>query len=101
MARAMKHKASKTMKTPAAQAASVITIKNFMFSGPSSVSPGAKVMVKNEDGTNHTVTATGAGGFDVTVIAGKTATFVAPAKAGSYPYVCTFHSDMTGTLVVK
>lgn len=72
-----------------------------MFSGPASVSPGSKVNVKNEDSTNHTVTAQGDGGFDVTVQAGSTGTFTAPMKAGSYPYVCTFHADMTATLVVK
>lgn len=41
--------------------------------------------------------------FDVTVNAsGGTATFTAPpSKPGTYPYHCTFHSDMHGTLVVK
>jgi len=84
-----------------AQAAAVITIKDFKFSGPDSVAPGAQVMVKNADSTNHTVTADGDGGFDVTINAGSTGTFTAPSQPGNYPYVCTFHGDMTGTLVVK
>ncbi|MGI8612722.1 MAG: cupredoxin domain-containing protein [Nocardioidaceae bacterium] len=40
--------------------------------------------------------------FDVNVTAGGgTATFTAPTKPGSYPYHCTYHSSMHGTLVVK
>ncbi len=79
----------------------VIEIKDFEFSGPDSVTPGAQVMVKNDDSTNHTVTAADDGGFDVTVEAGLTAMFTAPSKPGNYPYVCNFHADMMSTLVVK
>lgn len=79
----------------------LITIKDFAYHGPASVSPGAKVTVMNKDSTAHTVTADGSGGFDVTVAPGKSATFTAPAKAGSYPYHCTFHANMHGTLIVK
>lgn len=87
--------------TAATQQSAVIVIKDYKFSGPGSVSPGSQVTVKNEDSTNHTVTADGDGGFDVTIDAGSTGTFTAPSQPGSYPYVCTFHGDMTGTLVVK
>src|SRR5436309_1075281 len=33
----------------------VITIKDFQFTTPASVAPGAKITVKNEDSTAHTV----------------------------------------------
>ena len=79
--------------------AAVITIKNFEYIGPDAVAPGTKVTVKNEDSTSHTVTADGE--FDIVVEAGSTATFTAPSKPGEYPYVCLFHANMTGTLVVK
>ncbi len=94
----MKPSASKATEQ---QAAAVITIQDFEFSDPDSVGPGAEVMVNNEDTTSHTVTAEGDGGFDVTIAGGETATFTAPSQPGSYPYVCNFHGDMTGTLVVK
>jgi plastocyanin len=79
----------------------VITIKNFGYSGSKSVSPGATVMVMNQDSTSHTVTADSGGAFDVTVSAGGTATFTAPSKPGSYPYHCNFHAEMHGSLTVK
>lgn len=88
-----------TSAVPAEEAAA-ITIADFEFQGPDSVAPGAEVTVTNEDSTSHTVTAD-EGSFDVTVEGGATATFTAPSEPGSYDYVCNFHGDMTGTLVVK
>jgi plastocyanin len=55
----------------------------------------------NEDSEAHTLTADGAGGFDVKIDPGASATFTAPAKPGSYPYHCTYHSNMHGTLAVR
>lgn len=78
-----------------------ITIKNFGYSGDLTVKPGAKVTVVNEDSVAHTLTADSAGGFDVTIAPGKSATFKAPAKTGSYPYHCTYHANMHGTLKVS
>lgn len=82
-------------------ARATVIIKNFAFSGPSSVGPGAQVTVTNDDSEAHTFTADGAGGFDVKVDPGASATFTAPMKPGSYPYHCSFHSNMHGTLEVK
>ncbi|WP_329171980.1 cupredoxin domain-containing protein [Streptomyces sp. NBC_01477] len=79
-----------------------IGIKNFAF-GPATltVKPGAVVTVTNNDSTTHTVTATAAKAFDTGDIApGATKTFTAPAKAGSYPYMCAIHPFMAGTLTV-
>ncbi|BFV55714.1 hypothetical protein KCMC57_up08180 [Kitasatospora sp. CMC57] len=79
-----------------------VSIKEFTF-GPDTftVSPGATVTVTNEDSTAHTLTATGKGGFDSgTIGAGKTATFTAPTAGGSYPFICTLHQFMKGTLTV-
>jgi plastocyanin len=81
-----------------------ITIKNFMFSPDSlTVAPGAVVTVRNEDSVTHTLTDktdqtlfnTGSVGPD------QTKTFKAPDKPGSYPFFCTIHQYMTGTLVVR
>jgi plastocyanin len=55
----------------------------------------------NKDSIEHTVTADSAGGFDVSVPSGGTATFTAPNAAGSYAFHCSIHPNMHGTLVVK
>jgi len=58
-------------------------------------------MVKNADGEKHTVTSS-SGAFNVTVDgANGTGTFTAPTKPGSYMFICNFHGNMMGTLVVK
>ncbi len=41
------------------------------------------------------------GDFDVTIAGGATETFKAPDESGEYPFHCTYHGNMTATLVVK
>lgn len=81
-----------------------IVIKNFSFvPSTDTVKPGVMVTVKNADSTAHTLTATGSakGTFDTGNIgAGQTKTFTAPSKPGTYPYLCTIHNYMNGTLKV-
>jgi plastocyanin len=91
---------SPTGTSPTAATAAMITIKNFAFQTPASVSPGAKITVRNEDGTDHTVTADSGNAFDDKAPAG-TSTFTAPTTPGSYPFHCTIHPFMKSTLVVK
>ncbi|MDI5961366.1 cupredoxin domain-containing protein [Streptomyces sp. SL13] len=83
--------------------ASTIVIGNFAFSPARlTVQPGATVTVKNNDSTPHTVTSDGARLFDTGNIApGKSATFKAPSKAGSYSYICSIHQFMKGSLTVS
>lgn len=79
-----------------------VTIKNFAFS-PSTVTvaPGATVTVTNEDQVAHTITAVD-GKFDTGAIQpGSSKTFTAPNTAGSYPYICSIHQYMMGTLTVS
>jgi plastocyanin len=91
-----------TAATKPAATAPVVTIKNFEYSVAKSVAPGAEVASVNNDSEAHTITSTKKGAFDVTVDpGGATATFRAPAKPGAYPFVCQFHADMKGTLVVR
>lgn len=82
--------------------APTITIKDFEYGAPLTVVPGAVVTVTNMDSAGHTVTAEQGDVFDVDVRgSGGTATFTAPSAPGSYPYYCTYHPNMRGTLIVK
>lgn len=83
--------------------AATLTIKDFAFSPATlTVKPGTVVTVDNQDSTPHTATATGSKAFDTgTITPGKKATFTAPSKPGSYPYICTIHPFMKGTLTVS
>lgn len=86
----------------AVQAAeAVITIRDFKYVGPASVKPGAKVTVTNADRAPHTLTAKDVGGFDIEVPASGTRTLKAPEAPGEYAIICSFHPQMTGTLVVE
>jgi plastocyanin len=81
-----------------------VVIKNFAFSPDSlTVSPGAVVTVRNEDSVTHTLTDKADSKLFNTgpVSPGQTKTFTAPDKPGSYPFLCTIHQYMTGTLVVR
>ena len=63
------------------------------------VRPGDAVVWTNKDPFPHTATAAGA--FDSGSIApGKSWRFTAK-KAGTYPYLCTLHTTMKGTLRVE
>jgi plastocyanin len=83
------------------QSAAMIHISSFKYMVPASVSPGAMVSVMNMDGENHTVTADSGNAFDVKANAGAIVMFAAPKTPGSYPFHCTYHSNMHGVLVVK
>ena len=63
------------------------------------VRPGDVVVWINKDPFPHTATAAGA--FDSgPIAAGKSWRFTAK-KAGAYPYLCTLHTTMKGTLRVE
>ena len=79
----------------------VITIRNFEYEMPETVPAGAEITVVNEDTAPHTVTTTETEDFDAIVQGGETTTFTAPTEPGEYPFFCTYHPNMTGTLVVS
>lgn len=78
----------------------MITIADFEYEIPESIAPGAEVTVVNDDDAPHTVTAESEGGFDVEVGPGETVTFTAPEEPGEYQVICTYHPEMSGTLVI-
>ena len=85
----------------AAKVSHGVTIDGLEFSPQVSVvHAGDAVTWTNKDPFPHTVTSK-EGGFDSHNIApGKTWTFVA-RKTGVFPYLCTLHTTMTGTLKVE
>lgn len=89
-----------TSSTPTAP--NTVVIKNFTFLPASlTVAPGTKVTVINEDQATHTVTARDES-FDSGDISGGQRTEVtAPSKPGAYPYICSVHPYMNGTLIVQ
>lgn len=92
--------ASATAAPVPATPATTITATNFDFGPPITVSPGATVTFVNTDETRHNVTADDKSFASPTVLSATT-TFTAPAKPGNYPFHCTFHPVMHGTLIVK
>jgi plastocyanin len=93
-----------TSSTPAtAPASGGIVISGFAYSGTLTVKPGQQVTVTNQDSMAHTLTDKQTKAFDTGNIDGNggTGTFTAPTKPGSYPFGCTYHPNMHGTLVVK
>jgi plastocyanin len=79
-----------------------VVIKNFAF-GPATmvVAPGTKISVVNQDRAPHTITAVNKSFDTGTISGGQRGEFTAPNTPGTYPYVCTIHPSMTGTLIVK
>jgi plastocyanin len=78
-----------------------ISIKNFQYSpNPISVKVGAKVLVTNDDGTVHTLTADDKS-FDTGDLDGGAAKPITISKPGKYTYHCTIHNYMTGTIEAK
>ena len=95
--------AAATSSAAVATGGTQITIDNFAFSPAAlTVQPGQKVTVLNKDTTTHTLTASDKKAFDTGSVApGATGSFTAPTAPGSYPYICTIHPFMHGTLTVK
>jgi plastocyanin len=79
----------------------VVVIKNFQFT-PSSVTipVGATVTWRNEDGPAHTATSTSPGFDSGNLDDGAHFSFTF-LKAGTYQYVCSYHPNMTGQIVVE
>jgi YVTN family beta-propeller protein len=81
---------------------SAVTINNFKFAPASiTVKHGARVTVTNQDGTAHTATADDGHSFDTGTLAHGASQTISVSKPGSYPYHCSIHPFMHGTLVVR
>jgi plastocyanin len=84
-----------------AAAGPTITISGMAFGEPLTVTPGATITIVNKDSVEHSVTSQPKGPFDTDVDGGAQKTFTAPTQPGEYPFICTYHPSMKGTLIVK
>jgi plastocyanin len=82
-------------------AAATITIAGMNYGAPVTVPPGAQIAVKNNDPVEHSVTSDNGGTFSIDVDGKEQGTFSAPSQPGDYPFHCTYHPSMHGTLIVK
>jgi plastocyanin len=81
---------------------SAVKISDFKFVPASvTVKHGARVNVTNQDSAAHTATADDGHSFDTGTLAQGASRTISVSKAGSYPYHCSIHPFMHGTLVVK
>lgn len=87
--------------TAAAPNGSSIVISGFEYHWPEEIAAGTQISVRNEDSVGHTVTSDEAGLFDVEVPPGGEAMLTVPDQSGEFPFHCTPHPSMTGTLVVR
>lgn len=89
--------------TPAARKAPALKvhIKDYAFKpAVATVSVGDVVEFVNDDDDTHTVTALN-GSFDSKGLGEKGRFSYTFAKAASYQYGCTIHTNMRGTIVVR
>ncbi len=83
-----------------AQSTSTVTIASFAFSPASvSVSVGDTVVFVNNASVAHTATATD-GSFDTGTIQPGGSASVTFTSAGTFSYLCSIHTSMTGTVTV-
>jgi plastocyanin len=78
-----------------------VRIDNFTFSpAVIIVKPGTQITWANGDDIPHTVVSDSKAFKSKVLATGEKFTYTA-AKAGTYPYSCTIHPNMTGKLVVQ
>jgi len=87
--------------SPVQAADSGVAIANFAFD-PSTVTiqVGNVVTWTNQDSVAHTATASD-GSFDTGQLANGAFETVTFNTAGTFPYICSIHPQMTGTIVVE
>jgi plastocyanin len=93
---------SSSASSASATSPSAVKIDNFAFH-PSTLTVGgnARVNVTNDDSTAHTFTANDGNSFDTGSIDPGNSSRLSVLKPGRYPYHCSIHSFMHGTLVVQ
>jgi plastocyanin len=95
--------ASEAPPANAATKAVDVKISNFKFAPASvAVTAGGTITWTNEDSAQHTATDDkSTPPFDTGTLDQGDSKKVTFKKAGTYPYICTFHPFMKGTVVVE
>ena len=83
---------------PAADGAEIV-ISGFAFSEGITVAAGTTVVVRNDDGSTHTLTADD-GSFDTGSIDAGSTGEITLAAAGTFTFHCEVHPSMTGSITV-
>lgn len=81
----------------------VVEISNFAFSPAAlTVEPGETITVVNLDAVGHTMTSDDGQAFDSGLVEqDESVSFTAPTDPGEYPFHCTPHPNIKGTLTVE
>ena len=74
---------------------------NAYSPNPVTVTAGTTVTWVNNDTTAHTSTSDTSGAFDTGTIAAGSSRSVTLQNKGTFPYHCTFHPGIVGTVVVQ
>jgi plastocyanin len=79
-----------------------VAISGSAFAPPDvQVSPGATITFTNNDGIAHNVTFSSSTITSVGDFSSGSRTVTAPSAAGTYPFHCTIHSGMNGSVKVQ
>jgi plastocyanin len=90
-----------TTSSVAAATGNSVTLASFAFSPATiTVTVGTAVTWTNKDSTTHTITSD-SGVFDSGNLAANGTYSYTFTKAGTYPYHCTIHTYMKGTVIVQ
>jgi plastocyanin len=83
-------------------AAVKITIRDLKYLPETvEIQKGQTIEWVNDDLTPHTVTSDGGNTFDSGSIEAGSSWSHTFSQPGTFPYLCTFHTEMKGTVVVK
>ena len=78
-----------------------VSIANFDFTDPGPLIAGQEVVVTNNDGAPHTLTAND-GSFDTGLLQpGESAVITMPDTGGDFSFFCEVHPSMTGVFTVS
>lgn len=94
---------NKQSATDVPQEEGAISALNMTYSPDTlTVRPGATILFTNRDVADHSITSDDGNSFDTGLIAQDgIGEFTAPTIPGTYPYHCTSHPTMRGTLIVE